>query len=87
MEGVPKEDTVTSIKNDIYSCGKGEILKVHSLYLWSLVTDKNCFMCHIVVKNKNVELLEEINNLLKGYKVEHSAIQIESEQEYKKLYE
>jgi zinc transporter 2 len=86
MEGVPRKDAVASIKKDIYECGRGEILKVHNIYYWSLVTDRNCFMCHVVVKNKNAGLLGEINNLLKGYKVVHSAVQIESEEEHESLH-
>jgi zinc transporter 2 len=86
MEGVPRKDAVASIKKDIYECGGGEILIVHNIYYWSLVTDRNCFMCHVVVKNKNAGLLGEINNLLKGYNIVHSAVQIESEEEHERLH-
>jgi len=43
-------------------------------------------MAHIVVKDKNISILDELNELLKGYKVKHSSIQVETLEEYNHLY-
>ena len=43
-------------------------------------------MAHIVVKDKANSILEDVDNLLIGYKVKHSSIQIESLEEYNQLY-
>lgn len=43
-------------------------------------------MAHLVVKDKNVKILADIQKVLKGYKVKHSAIQLETMDEYERLY-
>jgi len=86
MEASPNEDLFSLIKTDLLNLGKGDILLIHSVYYWTLVTDKNAFMAHLVVKDKNIELLDKVQNLLKGYKVKHSAIQLETMEEYMRIY-
>ena len=80
LEGTPRHLNISQILSDL---GKlSGVVSVHDLHVWSIASGTTAMSCHLVVKSQEdaVRSLAESSRLMKEeYGVEHTTIQIESE--------
>ncbi len=81
LEGVPKQININKVKQDLSSI-KG-VKGVHDIHIWSLEGETNIFTGHIVAEDiflkKPDQLKKKIKQELKKHFIEHSTIELESE--------
>lgn len=88
LQAVPEDVDIKKIEGDILKIDKVE--GVHHTHVWSLDSLNNVMTTHLIVGNDvNMEEIERIRGkvkkLLESYSIEHSTIEIETENEYCKL--
>lgn len=81
LQGVPAHINVENIKGDLL-CIAG-IKGVHDVHVWSLEGETDVFTGHIVLANKLLKYTDQtrrqIKEVLSGHHIEHSTIELESE--------
>ena len=82
MQGVPEHIDQDKVVGDILSFP--EIKEVHDVHIWSLEGESDIFTAHLVVEElpsqKIDELRRRVKDILAKHHIEHSTLEIETEQ-------
>src|SRR5690606_29285148 len=79
LQAVPKNVNVEELSNGLMKIDGIE--NIHDLHIWTLDGNYNIGSLHVVVntigKNREVDILSSVMQLMEKYKIQHPTIQIE----------
>ena len=82
MQGVPEHIDIDKIKQSLQEVK--EIKQIHDVHIWSLEGETDIFSGHIVVDKATLQnpdtIKKRIKNVLANHHIEHSTIELESEE-------
>lgn len=82
MQGVPNHIDLKHIEQGLLNLK--DVIGVHDVHVWSLDGETNIFTGHVVVKDSALEKPEEMKTIIKAelkqHHIEHSTVELESEQ-------
>ena len=82
MEAAPKEIDIKSLYNEIK--GVSGVINIHDIHLWSLSIGRPCISFHILSCSPQ-KSLEEATKICKKYGINHCTIQVEDNNEARRL--
>jgi cobalt-zinc-cadmium efflux system protein len=90
MQAVPEGIDVSALEANILAIDK--VRSIHHLHVWSLDGEHNVLTAHVVIESESTiadvqRVRKEINALMEGMVFEHTAIQVECEDEVCRMKE
>ena len=82
MEAAPKEIDIKSLYNELR--GVSGVINIHDVHLWSLSIGRPCISFHILSSSPQ-KSLEEATKICKKYGITHCTIQVEDNNEARRL--
>ena len=82
MEAAPKEIDIKSLYNEIKEVSG--VINIHDIHLWSLSIGRPCISFHILSSSPQ-KSLEEATKICKKYGITHCTIQVEDNNEARRL--
>ena len=82
MEAAPKDIDIKSLYNEIK--GVSGVINIHDIHLWSLSIGRPCISFHILSSSPQ-KSLEEATKICKKYGITHCTIQVEDNNEARRL--
>lgn len=82
MESTPDDVNLEKLKHEILSIDdKSLICSIHDLHCWKIGGSNNSLTCHIKIHDGKdpYEALKKVNDVCAKFKLTHSTIQVESE--------
>lgn len=81
MEGAPENISIENILKEIKKI-EG-VIEVHDLHLWSITSDLNMLICHVVIDKqitylRNEQIIKEIKKKMLSQNIHHVTIQLEN---------
>ncbi|WP_306354140.1 cation diffusion facilitator family transporter [Flavobacterium sp. '19STA2R22 D10 B1'] len=84
LQSVPEDVNVEDLSKELQNI-EG-IQSFHDLHIWTMDGNYNIGTLHIVVKDSNIPLMEQINkkvmNLMKQYNIQHPTLQLETTEDH-----